>query len=305
MLVFEDRLKKIIRESIKKVLLENTQNEIIAYHGTTADFDKFDLKFINTGEKTQEYGNGVYVSGVESTGKMYAVVVNLKQNKDSLKKSHDPNWDKYNKFLGVISMLHFTKDSQVARDIKIAFMKRIDKTVSPKIKQQFLDEYNKISGNVSDRSEMRIGRPVQTVKDFLELKLQYKRLITQNLDRPLLYKVEIPDDGYIDWNDTNQEFINKMFDLIVKATGCNLEKKKFKTFGKMFFYLTGGYETEAPSGYSFADKEIIRHLFMKLGYKGIMMPTGNNMGGGGDGFGMNYVIFNPDDVKILSKGKVV
>lgn len=46
-------IKNIIREAIE---------EVVAYHGSNADFDDFDLAYINTGAKSQDYGYGVYLS---------------------------------------------------------------------------------------------------------------------------------------------------------------------------------------------------------------------------------------------------
>jgi hypothetical protein len=101
---------------------------------------------------------------------MYGIVVNLKQNKDKLKNSHDPNWDKYNKFLGVIGMLHFTKDSQVARDIKIAFMKRIDKTVNPKIKQAMA------KGNLPAGGKFSTGDTLRSIDEDMTVGILHDKM---------------------------------------------------------------------------------------------------------------------------------
>jgi hypothetical protein len=44
---------------------------ILAYHGSPADFDKFDSKFINTGEGAQVYGHGLYFADREGIAKSY------------------------------------------------------------------------------------------------------------------------------------------------------------------------------------------------------------------------------------------
>lgn len=307
MVISENAFNKLLCEAILKHINENFQNELTAYHGCLADFDKFDLKFIGTGEGTQEYGNGVYVTAVESTGKMYGIIVNYKRNKQMLKASKDEYYKMYNRFYDVaknaLKRLHNPKDSNIAPALKMAFEYKIEKSVKPDTKKAYMEEYNKICGNVSDASEMRIGKPVETIKDYKILLRTYVELCTKNLDPPMLYRLEIPDDGYIDWNNKDKNFIDYMFKTICENTGCNISRNKFKTFGEMFFYVTGSYEKYKEEGATYADKEDLRKLFMKMGYNGIMMPTGNNSGG--DGFGMNYVVFDPENVKILSKGKAI
>ena len=49
---------KLTEEQIKNLIF----NEITAYHGSNADFNDFDLGFVNTGNKMQAYGYGIYVA---------------------------------------------------------------------------------------------------------------------------------------------------------------------------------------------------------------------------------------------------
>ena len=41
---------------------------IVAYHGSPANFNRFDDRFIGTGEGAQMYGRGHYFGGVEKPG---------------------------------------------------------------------------------------------------------------------------------------------------------------------------------------------------------------------------------------------
>lgn len=55
---------------------EQTGRQVLfskAYHGTGADFDRFDHSFMGTGEGNQAYGWGTYVSTNRETGEAYAV----------------------------------------------------------------------------------------------------------------------------------------------------------------------------------------------------------------------------------------
>lgn len=45
---------------------------MILFHGTGKDFNKFDLKMVNTGEEVQKFGHGIYLTSSEEEGKYYA-----------------------------------------------------------------------------------------------------------------------------------------------------------------------------------------------------------------------------------------
>lgn len=59
----ESIIRKIIRETIK---------EMDIYHGTAANFDKFDLAYLGSGWGQQAYGYGFYLSDSPEVAKDYA-----------------------------------------------------------------------------------------------------------------------------------------------------------------------------------------------------------------------------------------
>lgn len=63
-------MKLLLTEEQYKLLLKESDNNEIWYHGTDADFDKFDLKFFG---KTDEgwYGKGVYFHSDKDTAEVY------------------------------------------------------------------------------------------------------------------------------------------------------------------------------------------------------------------------------------------
>lgn len=72
-LISEQRLHRIIVESVDRLLSENMENEMTkVYHGSTAKFDKFNTSFMSTGEGSQVHGWGIYVTVSEKTGRKYA-----------------------------------------------------------------------------------------------------------------------------------------------------------------------------------------------------------------------------------------
>ena len=56
---------------VRQIILE-TVDELDLYHGTKADFDKFDLAYMSSGAGMQVYGKGVYLSTSFDTAKDYA-----------------------------------------------------------------------------------------------------------------------------------------------------------------------------------------------------------------------------------------
>lgn len=53
-------------------IVENTNNELVLYHGTQANFDVFDQSYINTGWGKQEYGYGFYLTDYYQAAKEYS-----------------------------------------------------------------------------------------------------------------------------------------------------------------------------------------------------------------------------------------
>tara|TARA_R100001015_G_C4623406_1_gene181191 strand:- start:35 stop:1369 length:1335 start_codon:yes stop_codon:yes gene_type:complete len=51
--------------------LPESEDYITAYHGTAADFDKFDIGKIGTGEGVQAFGRGLYFAEADEVGKNY------------------------------------------------------------------------------------------------------------------------------------------------------------------------------------------------------------------------------------------
>lgn len=66
-IITEKQLRSIIRNVIKETI-----DEINLYHGTNANFDKFDVAYMSTGWGKQAYGYGFYLTTSYDTAKDYA-----------------------------------------------------------------------------------------------------------------------------------------------------------------------------------------------------------------------------------------
>jgi hypothetical protein len=69
---FRDTMYRSPKEENKGIAaLPESEDYITAYHGTAADFDKFDIGKIGTGEGAQAYGHGLYFAEADEVGKVY------------------------------------------------------------------------------------------------------------------------------------------------------------------------------------------------------------------------------------------
>lgn len=66
--------KRTIRERLRRIdmLIENVNNKVNLMHGSFKDFDKFDLKYLNSGWGNQAFGYGLYFTTSEECAKEYA-----------------------------------------------------------------------------------------------------------------------------------------------------------------------------------------------------------------------------------------
>ena len=65
---------------VSVVMPTETEPGIIAFHGSGADFDKFKLEMIGTGEGAQAYGYGLYFTDSEDIAKFYRDTVRAQKN---------------------------------------------------------------------------------------------------------------------------------------------------------------------------------------------------------------------------------
>ena len=69
-----ESIMKQVSISVKRAIEEsynNSINEKQVFHGGSSNFDKFDTKFMGTGEGAQVYGWGIYLTDSESLGEFY------------------------------------------------------------------------------------------------------------------------------------------------------------------------------------------------------------------------------------------
>lgn len=284
MVLTREDIYEMVKSAVDKVLSENRQDELMAWHGSAVNFDNFDLNFIGTGEGSQAYGYGIYVTGVEETGKMYAVIATYaNKNVHHTEGFRAESMRKYRRFVNVIRWC-----------------------------------YGKVKGSMKDKPELYIPytlkllsekgatpemieklKQADTTDKFADLLNYFKEMATRSFSR-FLYTLDIPDDGYIDWNETDKDFIMRLYNEFAKKFDVShVNLKKVKTFGDLFSQLRGWARVKDESSKTIIPQKQLSLFLSQLGYTGIRVPTGQSHGG--DGRGTNYVIFNADDIHIENK----
>ena len=115
-----------------------------------------------------------------------------------------------------------------------------------------------------------------------------------------LYEVAIPDDNgsnYLDWDaPITDELIDKVAKALPSLRSYDIKDfKKDRTFDN--FYKTISMRSVKDDA-AFNDDKAASKLLASLGYTGIKYKAGRNFGGAEEG-DTNYVIFKPEDMKIV------
>lgn len=276
-------INEMVLECVKRVLNENNLDELNVFHGTEANFDKFDLSFIGTGEGTQVYGYGLYFTDVEDTGEWYVVETIWSNKWDSVKCSKKLP-------IAVQHLKRFTRLLFKAHGWNKGNMPMEE------IKER---AYKALMDDASLKPAYDILMTCNTVDELKDTLINLKKEAAKGYNG-YVYKVEVPDTGYIDWNDTDKDLILNLYNKFSERFDVSHVNPKYcKTFGSLYEKLRG-WTGPKPTGKGeiIPQKELSLYL-KELGYNGIKVRTGNKSGG--DGRGMNFVIFDDNDVKVVQK----
>ncbi len=283
---------KVVKEfENPKVEAENLR-QCIVYHGSGADFEKFDHSHMGEGEGAQAYGWGTYVTEVNGIAKSYAE----ESGGYSVFYKGLPVsdlWTKYmlkeismNKYQVIKEVLDVMKQGIGAQE---AFDKIKDRYYELSTDTEFIDklrDYNRRRYNALQRLNP---------KDFTSES-------TRNL-----YTVDIPDDNgqnYLKWEKPLPADFNK--DEIKETI---LQETETETGGELEYEMlerdltdslndakTGKDLYKAISLYV-GDKRASL-LLSEMGFVGISYPAQFQSGGRSDG-ARNYVIFKENDAHIV------
>lgn len=302
--VKRNKVDHIISEEINRYL----QNEIRAYHGSGAGFDKFSNSFNGTGEGSSSFGPGMYFTSSKQIGHDYAFQHGDKRLYFKLKSDKLAKWlpDNMVSYITTDILPHRIVDDKLYLNI-VDTIAKLQQTVTSKNKFiRLITLYViKIMKNVGiwnyhfDDDEDTCFPYQDKVDDLFEW-------LNDNVEENnrYLYQVELPDDKYfLDWNGIADEgFINN---CIKYANYCSDKRAigRFKkylkeydphkiTYGNVYKCLENAFFSESDSNF------VWKCVMDKYGYKGLKYPAGQNFSTThtkpGD---INYTVLNNNDVK--------
>lgn len=258
--------------SINQEIADAPKFSLKVYHGSGADFTEFDFDHMGEGAGSQAFGWGGYVTSSKKIGKSYANIV------DANAPHQDVEYvgNNAHEYTDVVAGL-FNGGQRDYDDVK-----------------EFLQ-----NGYNSDKDN---ARKKQMLEWFESTKPSDWKSV--NDGKRNLYEVDIPDDNgsnYLDWDaPITDELIDKVAKALPSLRSYDIKDlKKDRAFDN--FYKTISMRSVKDDA-SFNDDKAASKLLSSLGYTGIKYKAGRNFGGAEEG-DTNYVIFKPEDMKIIEHTK--
>lgn len=271
--------------SINQKIAAAPKFSLKVYHGSGADFTEFDFDHMGEGAGSQVFGWGGYVTSSKKIGKSYANLVDANAPHQDVEYVGNNDFE----YKDVIAGL-FNGGQRDYDDVKEFLLNGYNADKENARKRQMLEWFE--STKPSDWKSVNDGK--------------------RNL-----YEVDIPEDNgsnYLEWYGDVPSNLDKekLAELILDKTGA---KEKVARFKATPAYLKGlefdikKLINEAQTGQklytnisSFVSEKDTSKILSALGFTGIKYPAGTIMGGAEEG-DTNYVIFKPEDMKIIEHTK--
>lgn len=283
------------------------------YHGSGADFDRFDHSHIGEGEGNQAFGWGTYVTEVEGIGRTYA-----EQNAQDV----SPTEEDFEMMNAAISEKVLERFGGIDTELRVDYdgdggFNLLDvpnnKEVLVKFRKYFENHPDEFDGYIEDYDlDDEYGR-----RDFADAvsasMLDFARKVAEDYKdkylptkQRILYTVEIPDDNgknYLDWD-------SRVGARVLSKVNRQLEKQGKRPINpelaKRYKFLDGNDLYRALSirmpndDATFNDDKAASEFLHSLGFVGIKYPADFMRGGREDGK-KNNVIFDEKDAKITDR----
>ena len=260
------------------------------YHGSGADFDKFDLSHALEGEGSETFGHGVYVTNSRKIGEDYASrAKNRKANNaifyPNMGSPIADNW--YSYFVK-------TANSESLDDAKEFVLKELDVDIKS-------DENKLNQSSISEEKRAHIEANLKEERRIREIIANTKKEDLPNIASANLYDVDIPDDNgdYIDWeNRLKKSHLNKVNKELVR-----IGKEPIDTiYPSRVDGKVRGQDLYDELSSMLGSKEAASKLLSDAGFVGIKYPAGTIYGGAEKG-DYNYVIFDENNANIVGNTK--
>lgn len=283
------------------------------YHGSGADFDRFDHSHMGEGEGNQAFGWGTYVTEVEGIGRTYA-----EQNAQDV----SPTEEDFEMMNAEISEKVLERFGGIDTELRVDYdgdggFNLLDvpnnKEVLVKFRKYFENHPDEFDGYIEDYDlDDEYGR-----RDFADAvsasMLDFARKVAEDYKdkylptkQRILYTVDIPDDNgknYLDWD-------SRVGARVLSKVNRQLEKQGKRPINpelaKRYKFLDGNDLYRALSirmpndDATFNDDKAASEFLHSLGFVGIKYPADFMRGGREDGK-KNYVIFDEKDAKITDR----
>lgn len=285
--------------SINQEIADAPKFSLKTYHGTGANFDRFDTSHSYEGAGSETFGHGIYVTKAAKIGASYALkakVKKIKTPKAFKAIKNGDNW--FGRFIDNAVRSSFAK-------AKKETFNRMDELIK--------EDENIVNGET--KPEWKQNAAQKELADFDKLKSLFEGLTEEDIPslkraKANRYEVEIPDDtgnNYLDWNKPMKKEQKKIVregleklgvdvDRLVR-NGYSLDKNFGDVYNGLLYYALNGTKFEERDSFVASS-----NFLSSLGFTGIKYYAGTIWGGAKKG-DLNYVIFNEDDAKIVGNTK--
>ncbi len=270
------------------------------YHGSGADFTEFDFDHMGEGEGSQAFGWGGYVTSSKKIGKSYADMGFSNASARSFTFKETKEIDER------------IKGETSFKNISIDDRKRLITEAEQYLREGF-DDYRgttpkEIISFVVDDAETA-GASKEVVDILKSINVEDLYLGERNL-----YEVNIPDDNgsnYLDWYGRNsnipQQMLANLSDELEREGWKRKDLPSMMRFTDSYDNIVINPNATGADLYeelkeAFKSPKEASEILSRAGFTGIKYPAGTIQGGAEEG-DINYVIFKPEDMKIVDHTK--
>lgn len=310
--------------SINQEIADAPKFSLKVYHGSGADFTEFDFDHMGEGAGSQAFGWGGYVTSSKKIGKSYAEVGQQSAESRHAYSEDTPIEAAVGSILGQDMYNHQAKTFEQK---KAQAIKNAENSIAS------FSDILKNSNELDEKGKKFLQKSIEKDKKELEVlrtltEEQYKEEYIKQGRAKNLYEVDIPEDNgsnYIEfYEDATPEFKEQIKSVLANGLPSELKKMpEYKEAERKFYEENGTDESFEKSLIDDALFELERRksngdaynalsvavgdklaskILSSLGYTGIKYPAGTIQGGAEEG-DTNYVIFEPENMKITEHTK--
>lgn len=278
--------------SINQEIADAPKFSLKVYHGSGADFTEFDFDHMGEGAGSQAFGWGGYVTSSKKIGKSYATLMDNDPSKAyyRIQRSNGTRFAK--KYPTLESFLH--GDKQIAMNDKFTEQEKID----------FYNEMKKLAEPYHNLYEVDI--PEDNGSNYLEWEKKPSDEVAIKIIEGL-YGLDAK--TLDDMASKDIVFRTLLYDYIKNADKEQMIPLlvKIHALTKGTTYDNGNVEDDIRFVYNrlsrwMGSQKAASQFLSSLGFTGIKYPAGTIMGGAEED-DTNYVIFKPEDMKIIEHTK--